>query len=170
LTTNLQLARQVARQVQIEGVVLRKAEVEAFFEPNELPAELALSHGFRSAFQIHRSEDAQNLSVIVDFKFEAREVSEGESGEIVADLSATFHLLYSLPIEFEPEDGCLEQFATVNGVYNAWPYWRELVQTSTGRIGLPGVVLPVYRPVSKELDSGEAPKNGEENSVGGGEG
>ena len=153
MTTNLQLARQVARDVQIENVVLRKAQVEAFFGPNELPPELALVNGFRSEYQVHRSEDSQKLSVIVDFKFEAREASSDEPGEIVADLSATFHLLYALPLEFEADESCFEQFASVNGVYNAWPYWRELVQTSTGRIGLPGVVLPVFRPVSREVES-----------------
>lgn len=152
MTTNIQLARQVAKHVQIENIVLRKAEVEAFFEPNSLPPELSLQHGFRSEYQIQKSDSVQHLSVIVDFKFEAKDVSGGEGGDVVANLSATFHLLYSLPVDFDAERSCFEQFATVNGVYNAWPYWRELVQTSAGRIGLPGVTLPVFRPVSKELD------------------
>lgn len=153
MTTNLQLARQVAKEVQIENVVLRKAEVEAFFGPNSLPSELALIHGFRSEYEIQHSEGSQKLSVIVDFQFEAREATSGELGAIVADLSATFQLMYSLPDEFAAADSCFEQFAAVNGVYNAWPYWRELVQTSTGRIGLPGVVLPVFRPIARELEN-----------------
>lgn len=161
MTTNLQLARQVSRAVQIENVVLRRAEVEAFFEPNALPPELALVNGFRSEYQVHRSEDSQKLSVIVDFKFEAREAVSDEPGEVVADLSATFHLLYSLPLEFEADENCFEHFASVNGVYNAWPYWRELVQTSTGRIGLPGVVLPVFRPASREVESADCSKDNE---------
>lgn len=155
MTTNLQLARKIAKHVQIENVVLRKAEVQAYFEPNSLPPELSLVHGFRSHYEIRRTEHAQMLSVIVDFQFEAREVNADASGEVVADLSATFHLLYKLPLTVEEEESCFEQFAIENGVYNAWPYWRELVQTSTGRIGLPGVVLPVFRPVSRELSTGD---------------
>lgn len=155
MTTNLQLARTVARQVQIENVVLRRADVEAHFDPNCLPPEISLTQEFRSAYERTRSDSSQDLRVIIDFKFEARKVLEGELGETVADLSATFHLLYTLPSDFEAEERCFEHFAAVNGVYNAWPYWRELVQTSASRIGLPGVVIPVFRPTSVPIQTEE---------------
>jgi preprotein translocase subunit SecB len=31
----------------------------------------------------------------------------------------------------------------MNGIYNIWPYWREYVQTTTSRLGLPPLTLPV---------------------------
>lgn len=34
-------------------------------------------------------------------------------------------------------------FANFNATFNAWPYWREFVQSMAGRMGLSGVVVPV---------------------------
>ncbi len=36
-------------------------------------------------------------------------------------------------------------FASLNGVFNAWPYFREFLQSATTRMGLPQFVLPVFR-------------------------
>jgi hypothetical protein len=60
-------------------------------------------------------------------------------------LQAAFDLLYELPKAKDFSAAALSHFANVNGVYNAWPYWRELVQSITVRMGLPPVVLPVFR-------------------------
>lgn len=38
-----------------------------------------------------------------------------------------------------------EAFARVNGIYNAWPYLREYVQSSLLRLGLPPFELPLLR-------------------------
>jgi hypothetical protein len=36
-------------------------------------------------------------------------------------------------------------FAGLNGVFNAWPYFREFLQSATTRMGIPQFVLPVFR-------------------------
>jgi len=36
-------------------------------------------------------------------------------------------------------------FARTNGIYNAWPYWREFVQNMIARMNLPPLVIPVFR-------------------------
>lgn len=38
-----------------------------------------------------------------------------------------------------------ETFGRVNGIYNAWPYLREYVQSSLLRLGLPPFELPLLR-------------------------
>ena len=38
-----------------------------------------------------------------------------------------------------------EAFAQVNAVFNAWPYWRELVQASLARMSMPALTVPVFR-------------------------
>jgi len=45
------------------------------------------------------------------------------------------------PIEVASAD--VVAFATFNATFNAWPYWREFVQSMTSRMGLPSVVIPV---------------------------
>ena len=44
----------------------------------------------------------------------------------------------------------LEAFCAMNGVFNAWPYAREFVQSSMARMNLPALVLPVMRYVPRE--------------------
>jgi hypothetical protein len=36
-------------------------------------------------------------------------------------------------------------FANTSGVFHAWSYWREFVQNMSVRMGLPPVVLPLFR-------------------------
>lgn len=60
-------------------------------------------------------------------------------------IDATFELVYSLESFEGIEDQNLQAFACTNGVYNAWPYWREFVQSTTTRMGLPALVPPVFR-------------------------
>lgn len=45
--------------------------------------------------------------------------------------------------EFDPDD--IEHFTFVNATFNAWPYWRELAQSMTQRMGIPPVVVPVLK-------------------------
>lgn len=39
----------------------------------------------------------------------------------------------------------LEAFGEFNGVYNIYPYWREFIQNSVARMGLPPLMLPTLR-------------------------
>ena len=51
----------------------------------------------------------------------------------------------------------LNEFGQVNAVFNAWPYWRELVQSSLARMSMPILTVPVYRvlPSDPVKDDGE---------------
>lgn len=61
-------------------------------------------------------------------------------------MTATFELRYSVPEELgEITKEELTAFAEVNAVFNAWPYWREYIQSTFVRMNLPPVVLPVFR-------------------------
>lgn len=72
-------------------------------------------------------------------------VSPGEEASPVVSIKASFELFYRLPHDFEATEQELSGFAEVNGVFNAWPYWREFIQTTTCRMNLPPIVLPVFR-------------------------
>jgi preprotein translocase subunit SecB len=63
----------------------------------------------------------------------------------VASVKIQYELEYRLPDDFKASRADLAAFAKVNGVFNAWPYFREIVQAATLRMGLPPIVLPVYR-------------------------
>lgn len=60
-----------------------------------------------------------------------------------------------------PERIGLDEFARTNGLYNAWPFLRELVQSTTMRMGIAPLMLPMFRinrqtpalPVKKDVVS-----------------
>lgn len=60
-------------------------------------------------------------------------------------MMVTFALEYWLPGASGFSDDVLGEFARVNGAFNAWPYWREYIQTTAARMNLPPILLPVFR-------------------------
>jgi hypothetical protein len=73
-----------------------------------------------------------------------RIVSESDQKEH-ALIKVQFELEYRLPSDFTASQAELRAFAKVNGVFNAWPYFREVVQSTSQKMDLPVVLLPVYR-------------------------
>ncbi|MBD8872881.1 hypothetical protein [Rhodanobacter sp. DHB23] len=154
MTTNLELAGKVARNVELDAINLRYAKVESGCEPGDLPEELSVDVQYRTSINHrHRKDEPSSpeLAVMVDFRFHVHGAGEEVPAEILS-LEASYLLTYLLNPEATLEEDCFKHFAEVNGPYNAWPYWRELVQSVTGRVGLPGFVVPVFRPASVEVE------------------
>jgi hypothetical protein len=155
MSTNLDRAGIVARRVQLESVVLGRATVVSGVDPLAPPPVLRVDQGYRASYELPDGHPGR-LVVRVDFQFSAapQEAPGPEGGDLVT-LHAEFLLVYTLADAAEQPADALEHFAELNGPYNAWPYWRELVQTVTGRVGLSAIVVPVFRPPVRKLD--EAP-------------
>lgn len=149
--SDLQRAARVGATVQIQSVALETLAVHS-----ALPSDGSLpQEGIRCSPSAHgaRYEVVNNhLAVSVSLQLEALDEVDGER---VLNVVATFRLLYSLPdmTEHSPED--LQCFARLNGTFNVWPYWRELVQSLGSRVGLSDLVIPVFRP--HEWQSREEP-------------
>lgn len=155
MATNLDLAGKVARNVELEAVNLRHASVNAGYEPGELPEEVAIDIQYRTSMERKPSQGGTpypKLAVTVEFKFKVEAKSDENSIDVML-LEAGYLLTYALNPSAEIEDECFKYFAEVNGPYNAWPYWRELVQSVSGRLGLPGFVVPVFRPVAIDVEA-----------------
>jgi len=60
-------------------------------------------------------------------------------------VNVAFEIKYGLPKELEVSQEQLNTFAKFNGVFNAWPYWREFVQSMVARMNLPTLTLPMFR-------------------------
>lgn len=67
---------------------------------------------------------------------------------VVVEISATFVAEYLVKLGACISDEAKAAFSKQNVGYHVWPYWREYVQSSCGRLGLPIVTVPMYR-VSK---------------------
>jgi hypothetical protein len=69
-------------------------------------------------------------------------------------IQATFLVSYAIEKPQEFSASHYQAFARINGIYNTWPYWREYVQSVTGRMGLPPLTLPVFRLTDLHLKVG----------------
>lgn len=151
MITNLTLAGKVGRVVELESVLLRECVIRSAVDPYHMPSELRLDQEFRGFTDCLPESLGEFIDVIVDFRFRAdRGQANGGDGETegsrILTLEAQFGLRYSCKDGSQIGLKELECFAQVNGPYNAWPYWRELVQSACGRAGLAGITVPVYRP------------------------
>jgi hypothetical protein len=61
------------------------------------------------------------------------------------ELHASFTLGYKLRDVSGIEDRDPEEFAATNGVMHAWPYWREIAQSTTVRFGLAPLLVGTYK-------------------------
>lgn len=99
-----------------------------------LPTEKALDADIQTRGKHDVTEDGV-LQVALYFSF----VTKPEA----FNLTAVFALNYQLRGSVEEADA--EAFARVNAVFNAWPYWRELVQSTISRMGFPAPLIPLLR-------------------------
>ncbi len=93
-----------------------------------------------------RTTDAGTFDVDAKISLEIVPVENDKAeADPVVDISAIFCLSYSLGEDIEVSDEDLSEFADMNGIFNAWPYFRELIQSAIARMGLPPITMPVYR-------------------------
>ena len=83
------------------------------------------------------------IIVIPKFHFEASTENKIPGPALFID--ADFLLAYKVENFKGLTQSGFEQFADLNGIYNAWPYWREFVQNTIARMGLPSLSIPVFR-------------------------
>ena len=139
--------------IEIEGVRLREANCRTHIPESEIADEIVanVSH----ATSIFKKPDGDGLLVIhANFSLEIRADNEEGESVVQAEVQGLFELSYKIPDESHFSSDELEAFGEVNAVFNAWPYWREWVQTSLARMALPPLTIPVYR-VPKTVKDGE---------------
>lgn len=80
-----------------------------------------------------------------------------EDAAAVVEITAEYAVFYKVPAGWQcSEDGVME-FAGKNGVFNAWPFFRELVHSTAARMGFQPLLLPLYRlpvmPTAGQIDA-----------------
>jgi hypothetical protein len=98
--------------------------------------------GVSSSSELLDNND-QKFSAKVSFEFKGCPVEE-DKNEIIK-IEAEFLLTYRLHSKegFSLDD--LKAFCSMNPLYNAWPYWRELVQSMTSRMDVPVFTIPLLK-------------------------
>jgi preprotein translocase subunit SecB len=138
----LELAIPVAQRVQIRNILL------AGCRANRSPATDLSEKNTKitsSMSEVSYGKDVESGHVFVKPTFVLSASREGREDAMLS-IEASFVLFYTINSFDGIEDENLEAFSVTNGVYNAWPYWREFVQSTTARMGINrALILPVYR-------------------------
>jgi len=127
--------------VQLVQVSLASLSVHSTLKPEELPATAP-----RLVLEVDASASCPSEHPQVEVLVSLRVVAETPDQETPAfSIDGTYRVLYRVPVEARPSDDALQAFAAANGVFNVWPYWRELTHSLYGRMELPFPPIPLYR-------------------------
>jgi len=74
-------------------------------------------------------------------------------------IEAAFVIIYKAESLEGLKRANFEAFGQSNGIYNAWPYWREFVQNTVARMNLPPLTIPVFRLLPAKLKRSKTQKN-----------
>lgn len=120
-------------QIQLKDVWLQKARVVNFHGPRA-PEESTL--GFRSEAEWHSRDGGFTILHHYSVKLESAE-------DTLAEIDATFGLDFDSRQPITPE--IFEIFEDVNLGVNTWPFLREFVSTTMGRMGWTPFTLPALK-------------------------
>ena len=137
------LAAPVSAQVEILEV--RLVETNARRSSVDIPSgnEVSVQVGFRVRTDVDR--DGRKVTVSPRFRVDSADAKRKGASQLL-QIEAEFQLIYSINSFDQLTDENFKAFGELNGIFNCWPYWREYVQQTTVRMGLPPLTLPVYRP------------------------
>jgi hypothetical protein len=144
--------------VQIRDVRLRSS----FFRTNRHDMDTAGFHTEYFAEVVERSDTTLVIGVgfrLADHRDGHEDMPVSETSEAAPDLSAfaDFEIIYDIVSENLHDDDTTS-FAWINGVMNAWSYWRTLVHTQLLAMGLPKVIVPVFRVPVAAIPGSESPR------------
>jgi hypothetical protein len=93
------------------------------------------------------SVSGQRLTAPVQFKFQ---VVDDKDTEAVSFL-CVFRADYNLSEGYQPTPEEISAFTESNAIFNCWPYFRELVQSTLSRMNYPPLSIPFLRLAPKPL-------------------
>ena len=134
--------KKLIAEVEIEDVRLVEANVATKVRSPSGAGAVDLLVNRTAEISEHQEE---NGTFFVVATMRAQLVPEQAAEEPLVSIETKFELQYRLPEGFHVDSQTLTAFAETNGIYNAWPYWREFVQSMFVRMGLPPLALPLLR-------------------------
>lgn len=139
-------ALSVSRRVSINGISLKRHEARVTNLTDEFPSLMSETR----SHSVRRDTDSDSILIDASFRFAMAYDTDESKEKPPVMVSATFGLLYAIEDVGSVSEEELNAFGEVNGIFNAWPYWRELLQSTLSRMGLPSITLPIYRILPEE--------------------
>lgn len=138
-------AADVSQRVQMLEVRLLESRAE------QNRGDEAADHKITLNAHVETHVEGKRLEVFPHFRLVAKRPDASPDDAFIR-IEARFVIIYSLTELEGLTEESFNAFGEGNGIYNVWPYWREFVQSTTVRMGLPPLTLPVYRVGVTRLD------------------
>ncbi|MBN2022083.1 MAG: hypothetical protein JW809_04755 [Pirellulales bacterium] len=144
--SKLAKAAVVSARIHLSSIRLIETAAHSDIRDGEFPTQMTVDVGTTTS----HDEASHAVKVFVRLGVSGR-YGDDTSVELVKpplQINATYLVEYKLDYAdgLTPEN--FDAFGELNGMHNCWPYCREYVQSIVGRMGLPPMVLPVFRPIT----------------------
>jgi hypothetical protein len=150
----MDLAAPVSQRVEVLQILLAESMTRRGSIRDRLPAKLEMS------VNVETKADKEQKVILIRPRFTLTAKYDEADGEELLRIEAVFVLRYRIPSFDGLRSKNIEAFGKLNGLYNAWPYWREFVQSTTVRMGLPALTIPVYRLLDAPMPPKRASRRG----------
>lgn len=165
---NYKAVARISTQAALEGIQLASTRAD-LLRGTQVPADWASAATTTS--NALAEFDREGLRLVVYCGFVATWPAELEADRAEDsgrkppfELHAQFRLEYVLKDLAGIEEGDEEHFARTNGMLHAWPYWREIAQSTTLRMGMPPLLAGTFK-IPWSGDPGRKAKNLEESKA-----
>ncbi|MBN2377350.1 MAG: hypothetical protein JXD22_13185 [Sedimentisphaerales bacterium] len=155
-----ELALPVSDKVEIFEVRLIECECKQTPLADQGKQVLDYKYSVKAELDKERSQ----ILLLPEFKMTAKP-EKSAADKLSLSIQAKFLLAYTIDSTAIFTKKNIDAFGQINGIYNAWPYWREFVQATIARMGLPKLVIPVFRFRHEERTEEEKPKQSKKTAV-----
>ena len=138
--TELGLAIKVSDRVELESI----RQLAGIFHLEAINTEGKKSFTIVPKTKVKVDEKNKKIICFVDFTVDTFIARDKEQKKL-AFFESRYVLVYSIKSMEGLTAKNFDAFVKFNGVFNAWPYLREFMQTATSRLALPPLILPTYR-------------------------
>lgn len=149
-------AKKVAEIFDLAAI--RLLSFRATRDPNVLPNPKKVNVHVEVKLRQGMDEKKDDTTLVVaepHFRFSV--YSEDEESELPISIEAKYQLIYKSKFENELSEAEITSFGERTVLYNAWPYWREFLQSTLNRMGLPAISIPLFRSnLAEHLTEGTA--------------
>jgi hypothetical protein len=155
---DMEAAARVAHRFVLQEIFLVDAKISR--DPLIMsPEALSLEH--KCSTDSLSTSDKEKHLFLCNFRVAA--FDDKEPSKLVMQIEASFCTSYvkkpDIHIPVDDVDSLLthvEYLMTINPISDAWPYWREFVQSMSSRMGFPALTVPLLEIVPKKSSDEKA--------------
>jgi len=147
---NDELLKKAAKVLTPVGVYLRSSKVYTHpdFHPQHNKGELQVQYKAKhlSEYKLLCAEDEGQSFITFQYETGVRlvdeTVDEKDAAYVQAEIIAVFTSEYQLKDSDAFDEAAMSEFLNCNVRFHVWPFWREYLQSTCTRMGLPVIPLP----------------------------